>query len=238
MMNVQAAALGMHDSQFRNPTGLPARDHYTSAKDLATLARALLADFPQYHDIYRQREYSYNNIKQHNRNRLLWRDPSVDGMKTGYTAAAGYCIVTTAERDGMRLIGVVLGAETADKRNRDAKALLDYGFASYETHKLYTAGQPIVSERVWGGEQAMAALGLAQDLVVTIPRGAYSGLTATLDYTVKQLVAPLAEGTSVGEVKVLLDGRPLVKAPVVALQSIAEGSMWTKVSDEISRLVE
>jgi D-alanyl-D-alanine carboxypeptidase (penicillin-binding protein 5/6) len=238
MMNVQAAALGMHDSRFRNPTGLPAKDHYTTAHDLAILARALIAEFPQYYELYREREFSYNGIKQHNRNRLLWRDPSVDGMKTGHTAAAGYCIVTSAVRDGMRLIAVALGGQTANGRNRDTQALLDYGFGGFETHKLYSAGQQIVAERVWGGQPAMAALGLAQDLFVTIPRGSYTALSATLDYTVQHLVAPLASGTPVGQVHVLLEGKPLATMPVVALQQIAEGGMWTKVTDEIGRLVE
>ena len=159
---------------FRNPHGLPARGHVTTAHDLAVLARAIIGEFPEFYSLYAEREFSYNGIAQHNRNALLWRDPSVDGMKTGYTEAAGYCLVTSATRDGMRLIAVVLGAPSARLRNDGAQKLLEYGFANFETHKLYSAGQEIDNARVWGGELEYAGLGLTEDVYVTIPRGGYA----------------------------------------------------------------
>ena len=190
-MNAYAAALGMSNTAYRNPTGLPARNHYSSARDMAILAKAVIEEFPDHYQMYAEREFSYNKILQYNRNRLLWRDPSVDGMKTGHTEAAGYCIVTSALRDGMRLIAVVMGAATSNARTAAAQKLLDYGFEHYETHKLYSAGQEISVARVWGGEPADAPLGLAHDLFVTIPRGLYESLTASMSVPA-DLVAPLA----------------------------------------------
>ena len=209
-MNAYAAELGMSNTAYRNPTGLPARNHYSSARDMAILAKAVIAEFPDHYQMYAEREFSYNNILQYNRNRLLWRDPSVDGLKTGHTEAAGYCIVTSALRDDMRLIAVVLGATTSNARTAAAQKLLDYGFEHYETHKLYSAGQEISVARVWGGEPADAPLGLAHDLFVTIPRGLYPSLTASMSVPV-ELVAPLQTGAAVGEVNVRLDGAAVVE---------------------------
>ena len=237
LMNSRAEALGMTHSSFRNPTGLPAAGHVSTARDLATLARALIADFPEYYGLYSQREYTYNGIRQHNRNALLWRDPSVDGMKTGHTEAAGYCLVTSAQRDGMRLIAVVMGAESPKARTQGAEQLLQYGFDAYETHKLYSAGQQISVARVWGGDPEVTPLGLAHDLFVTIPRGYYRALSASMDLSM-QLVAPLDEGTPVGEVKVRLAGSPLSKVPLVALSQVGEGGLWTKIVDKIDLWLE
>jgi D-alanyl-D-alanine carboxypeptidase (penicillin-binding protein 5/6) len=236
-MNEYAAALGMQNTAYRNTTGLPARGHYSSARDLAVLAKAVIAEFPGYYGLVAEREFSYNGITQHNRNRLLWRDPSVDGMKTGHTDAAGYCLVSSAQRDGMRLIAVILGAETARARNADGESLLNYGFEYYETHKLYSAGQEISVARVWGGQPEVTSLGLTSDLFVTIPRGRYDALTASMDLDV-DLVAPLESGTPVGQVKVLLAGNPLLNIPVVALQQVVEGGVWTKMRDGISLWME
>ena len=215
-MNAAAKALGMQSSAFRNPHGLPARGHYTTAHDLALLAKAIIGEFPDFYSLYAEREFSYNGIAQHNRNALLWRDPSVDGMKTGYTDAAGYCLVTSAVRDGMRLIAVVLGAPSPRQRNDGAQKLLEYGFTNFETHKLYAAGQEIDNARVWGGELEYAGLGITEDIYVTIPRGAYAKLAASMD-VMAQLAAPLVRGTAVGEVKVSFDGAQLVKSPLVVL---------------------
>jgi serine-type D-Ala-D-Ala carboxypeptidase (penicillin-binding protein 5/6) len=236
-MNLEAAALGMQSSTWRNPTGLPARGHYSSAHDMAILANAIIAEFPEYYSLYAEREYSYNGITQHNRNALLWRDPSVDGMKTGHTAAAGYCLVTSAARRGMRLVAVVMGAKSAKARNDGAQKLLDYGFDNFETHKLYGAGDELSAARVWGGQPEIAALGLARDLYVTIPRGRYDALAAKMDVTTT-LVAPLAAGTAVGEVQVSLDGAPLSILPLVALQPVIEGGVWTKLVDEFALWLE
>ena len=236
-MNAYAAELGMSNTAYRNPTGLPARNHYSSARDMAILAKAVIAEFPDHYQMYAEREFSYNNILQYNRNRLLWRDPSVDGLKTGHTEAAGYCIVTSALRDDMRLIAVVLGATTSNARTAAAQKLLDYGFEHYETHKLYSAGQEISVARVWGGEPADAPLGLAHDLFVTIPRGLYPSLTASMSVPV-ELVAPLQAGAAVGEVNVRLDGQPLSNVPLVTLQQVVEGGVWAKLRDELDGWLE
>jgi D-alanyl-D-alanine carboxypeptidase (penicillin-binding protein 5/6) len=236
-MNAYAAELGLSDSAYRNPTGLPARDHYSSARDMAVLAKAVIAEFPDYYQMYAQREFTYNGILQHNRNRLLWRDPSVDGMKTGHTAAAGYCIVTSAQRDGMRLIGVIMGAATSNARTAAAQKLLDYGFEHYETHKLYSAGQEISAAHVRGGEPANAPLGLTSDLFVTIPRGLYASLTASMSLPT-ELVPPLQAGATVGEVNVLLAGESLSRVPLVALKQVVEGGVWAKLRDELDGWLE
>jgi D-alanyl-D-alanine carboxypeptidase (penicillin-binding protein 5/6) len=232
LMNAQAAALGMKSSVFKNPTGLPARGHVSSAHDLAILAKAIISAYPKYYGLYAEREFSYNGITQQNRNLLLWRDLGVDGMKTGFTDAAGYCIVSSAARDGMRLIAVVLGAKSAKIRNNAAQGLLQYGFANYETHRLYAAGEPVSSAHVWGGRPEIAPLGLEHDLFVTIPRGSYAALAATMDLTA-QLIAPLREGTRVGEMKVSLGGNPLASLPLVALRPVLEGGVWSRVMSEL-----
>jgi D-alanyl-D-alanine carboxypeptidase (penicillin-binding protein 5/6) len=227
-MNSTAAALGMRNSVFRNPTGLPARGHVTTAHDLAIVAKAIIKEFPAYYGLYSEREFSYNGIKQYNRNALLARDPSVDGMKTGHTEAAGYCLVSSAQRDGMRLIAVVLGAKTPKARNDGAQKLLDYGFANYETHKLYAAGQELGVAPVTGGSPDAAGLGVARDLYVTIPRGSYGDLEASMEVG-KALVAPVAQGTAVGAVDVSLGGESLSHATLVTLKPVAEGGVWTKL---------
>jgi serine-type D-Ala-D-Ala carboxypeptidase (penicillin-binding protein 5/6) len=236
-MNAAAAALGMHDSVFRNPHGLPARGHVSSARDLAVLARAIIAEFPEYYGLYAQREFTYNGITQQNRNALLRRDPSVDGMKTGHTVAAGYCLVSSAERGGMRLIAVVLGAETPKARNDGAEALLEYGFANYETHKLYGAGDKVDSARVFGGEREYAEVGPLADVYVTIPRGGYGDLAANLAVRA-ELAAPLAAGQAVGELNVTFGGMPLLRAPLVVLREIADGGVWARFRDGLDAFRE
>jgi D-alanyl-D-alanine carboxypeptidase (penicillin-binding protein 5/6) len=227
----------MSRSAFRNPHGLPARGHYTTARDLAVLARAIIREFPQFYAVYAEREFTYNGIAQYNRNALLRRDPSVDGLKTGYTDAAGYCLVGSAERDGMRLIAVVLGAPTPRARNDSAQKLLEYGFTNFETHKLYSAGQELDAARVWGGELEYTMLGLAEDVYVTIPRGAYTSLAATMD-VMAELAAPLVRGTQVGEVKVSFAGEQLVKTPLIVLTNVLDGGVWARMRDELSLLWE
>jgi len=236
-MNAAAQKLGMRNSVFKNPHGLPARGHYTTARDLAVLAKAIIDEFPDFYGIYAEREYSYNGIAQNNRNALLSRDPSVDGLKTGYTESAGYCLVSSAKRDGMRLIAVVLGAPSPRVRNDGAQKLLDYGFANFETHKLYSAGQELDNARVWGGEVEFARLGLTEDIYVTIPRGSYPKLAAKMD-VLAQLAAPLVRGTAVGEVSVSFDGAPLLKSPVVVLANVLDGGVWARMRDELGLLWE
>ena len=236
-MNAAAQKLGMRNTVFKNPHGLPARGHYTTARDLAVLAKAIIDEFPDFYGIYAEREYSYNGIAQNNRNALLSRDPSVDGLKTGYTESAGYCLVSSAKRDGMRLIAVVLGAPSPRVRNDGAQKLLDYGFANFETHKLYSAGQELDNARVWGGEVEFARLGLTEDIYVTIPRGSYPKLAAKMD-VLAQLAAPLVRGTAVGEVSVSFDGAPLLKSPVVVLANVLDGGVWARMRDELGLLWE
>jgi len=201
------------------------------------LAKAIIDEFPDFYGIYAEREYSYNGIAQNNRNALLSRDPSVDGLKTGYTESAGYCLVSSAKRDGMRLIAVVLGAPSPRLRNDGAQKLLDYGFANFETHKLYSAGQELDNARVWGGEVEFARLGLTEDIYVTIPRGSYPKLAAKMD-VLAQLAAPLVRGTAVGEVSVSFDGAPLRKSPVVVLANVLDGGVWARMRDELGLLWE
>jgi D-alanyl-D-alanine carboxypeptidase (penicillin-binding protein 5/6) len=236
-MNAAAKALGMENSAFRNPHGLSARGHYTSAHDLGILAHAIIAEYPQFYRFSAERQFEYNGIKQRNRNALLWRDPSVDGMKTGFTDGAGYCLVTSATRDGMRLIAVVMGAESPRVRTDGAQKLLDYGFGNFETHKLYAAGQSLDSPRVRGGDIEFAELGLEKDLYVTIPRGAFAALGATMN-VLAELAAPLAAGARVGEVMVSFGDEPLTRTPLVVLSPIADGGAWARLRDSLASFLE
>jgi len=236
-MNTAAEKLKLTNSSFRNPHGLPARGHYSTARDLAVLAKTIIEEHPEFYSLYAEREFTYNEIKQLNRNALLWRDAGVDGLKTGYTNDAGYCVVTSAQRDGMRLIAVVLGAPTARARNDGAQKLLEYGFANFETHQLYSAGQELDDARVRGGESQFAALGIAEDVFVTIPRGTYAQLAASMD-VLAELAAPLSRGTRVGEVKISLAGAQLAKSPVVVLTSVMDGGVWARMRDELATIWE
>jgi D-alanyl-D-alanine carboxypeptidase (penicillin-binding protein 5/6) len=232
VMNQYAAELGMRDTQYQNATGLPAQDHFTSAADIARLAMAIIEEFPQYYGWYAQKEFTYNNITQRNRNALLWRDPSVDGMKTGMTDAAGYCLVSSARRDDMRLIAVVLGAKSSTARANDSQALLNYGFRFFETRLLYPAGDSITEARVWKGNLETMDLGLQTDLYVTIPRGSYSQLESTVELP-SRLIAPLDRSTRLGSVKVQLDQQTVAEANLFALNSIDEGTLWQIAKDSI-----
>ena len=232
LMNQYAQRLGLANSSFRNATGLPADQHRTTARDVATLARAIIAHFPEYYGWYSQREFTYNGITQHNRNSLLWRDESVDGMKTGHTEAAGYCLVSAAQRGEMRLIAVVMGTPNARVRAEASQALLNYGFRFYETHKLYSAGDEITAARVWKGDNQEAQLGLNTDLYITIPRGRYDQLSAEMDLA-DMLIAPVDATTSVGEVRVSLDDQLVARADLHALTPIASGSLWQRMRDSV-----
>jgi D-alanyl-D-alanine carboxypeptidase (penicillin-binding protein 5/6) len=176
---------------------------------------------------------TYNDIRQHNRNSLLWRDESVDGLKTGHTDAAGYCLVTSAERSGMRLISVVTGMASTQAREDGSQALLNYGFRFFETHKLYTNGEEVTTARVWGGDPQAVSLGLSEDLHITVPRGRYDALEAMMDLEL-ELTAPLAAGVQVGEVRVTLDDEEISTVPLVTLDAIAEASLWTRIVDEVT----
>jgi D-alanyl-D-alanine carboxypeptidase (penicillin-binding protein 5/6) len=232
-MNETGVLLGMTGTTYRNTNGLPARGHVSTAKDMAVLSRALIDRFPQYYSYYSEREFTYNEITQHNRNALLWRDDSVDGLKTGYTAAAGYCLVSSAERDGMRLIAVVFGASTADERTTSSIQLLDYGFDAYETHKLYSRGEAVAQARVFKGSLDTLALGPAEDVYVTVPRGEYSSIDASAALTA-ELIAPLGQFQEVGELEISLGEQPIARLPLVALEPVKEGWLLTRVADGVA----
>ncbi len=232
LMNYYAEQLGMQSSSFRNSTGLPDPDHYMTARDAATVARAIISEFPEYYAWYSQREFTYNDIEQFNRNTLLWRDSSVDGLKTGFTEAAGYCLVTSAERSGMRLVSVVMGSHSAEARANDSQALLNYGFRFYETYRLFSAGDEVTSARVWKGETNSLPLGVADDHFLTIPKGRYDSLNSNtvLD---AELTAPIEAGTALGTVTISMNDEELAILPLVALADVGEAGLWQRFKDEI-----
>jgi D-alanyl-D-alanine carboxypeptidase (penicillin-binding protein 5/6) len=232
LMNQYALELEMRDTQYKNVTGLPSKNHFTSAADIGRLARAIISDFPQYYRWYSQKEFTYNGIAQKNRNALLWRDPSVDGMKTGMTDAAGYCLVSSAQRDDMRLVAVVLGTKSSMARTNDSQALLNYGFRFFETRLLYEAGGSVAETRVWKGEMENANLGLTSDLYVTIPRGSYEQLQAKIELP-DQVIAPVTQTTRIGRVRIDLDDETLAEANLVALNTINEGTIWQIAKDSV-----
>ena len=230
LMNNHARELGMTDTHFVNSTGLPHDDHYTTPADIAKVAAATIRDFPEYYPWYSDKSYIFNDITQHNRNKLLWRDDSVDGIKTGHTEAAGYCLVASAQRENMRLISVVMGTKGEEARAQASTSLLNYGFRFFETHQLYTAGEVLNRARIWKGDKEKLPLGLDQDLNVTIPRHQYQNLDARMEIEPK-IMAPIKQGDVLGHVSVSLNGEPVTDAPLVALKSIADGNIWQKIKD-------
>lgn len=237
MMNQQAALLGMKDTHFVNSMGLPDDNHYTTAKDLSILTRALIRDFPDYYPWFSQKEFTYNDITQRNRNKLLWRDSSVDGVKTGHTEAAGFCLVASAVRDGMRLISVVMGTKSERARANENQSLLNYGFRFYETHRLYKGNEALTETRIWKGAQKNLALGLSEDLYVTIPRRHYEDLKAVTHFEQK-IVAPVNKGDVLGTVKVTLAGEPLDERKLIALDDIEKGNLMRNLYDTVLMLVK
>jgi len=237
LMNQYARRLGLENTHFVNSTGLPDPEHYTTARDLTALARALIRDFPERYKWHAIRTFTYNDIEQPNRNRLLWRDESVDGIKTGYTSSAGYCLVTSAERDGMRLISVILGSGSERERTQQAQALLNYGFRFFETHRLYAAREPVTRVRVWKGDRGELPVGPEHDLYVTVARGQYDRLNARIEVDSK-VFAPVSEGERRGKVVVTLGDRTLAEVPLVALETVAEGTLWQRLADNVRLLFE
>ena len=237
MMNQHAMALGMRSSHFRNATGLPADNHVSTARDLAILARAVIEEFPEYYQWHAVREFTYNNIKQSNRNSLLWRDDSVDGLKTGHTEDAGYCLVASAERNDMRVVSVVLGTSSTKARADGTQALLNYAFRFFETRLLFKAGDEISTARVWKSEKLYSRLGLLEDLYITVRRGAYDQLESNLELPTV-ITAPIAAGQPVAELKITLDGQPVLDVPLRALDDNPTGSFWQRTKDSFSLLFE
>jgi D-alanyl-D-alanine carboxypeptidase (penicillin-binding protein 5/6) len=233
LMNQYAKALGMMSTNFDNATGLPGDEHYSTARDLATLARAIISEFPKYYEWYSVKEYTFNDITQPNRNNLLWRDSSVDGMKTGHTDAAGYCLVSSALRDDMRVISVVLGTSSAKARIDGSQALLNYAFRFFETRLLYEAGQEITSARVWKSANEVSPLGVADDLYITIPRGSYDSLDSVKNVPAI-IEAPLAKGQPVGDITIRLNDDIVVSEPLRALADNPAGTIWQRTVDTVS----
>jgi len=232
VMNQQAVLLGMTNSSFMNATGLPSEGHYSTAADLAALALAIINDFPEQYPLYSEKYFTYNNIRQPNRNRLLWRDKSVDGLKTGHTEEAGFCLVASAKRNDMRLISVVMGTSSENARAKETQKLLNYGFRYYQTHTLYTAGQSLSENQVWGGSLDLVQLGLAKDIIVTIPRGHKSELDA--EVTVNNVIeAPVNVGQEFGRLIVKLDDKVIVDEPLVALEPVPEGGLFKRLWDMV-----
>ena len=236
-MNHQAKLLGMDNTNYVNSTGWPHDDHYSSARDIATLTRAIIEDFPVSYRLYREREFTFNEIRQFNRNRLLWRDDSVDGVKTGHTEAAGYCLVASAERDEMRLISVVLGTKSDKARTQSSQSLLNYGFRYFESHKLYRSDEVLQTARIWYGEQENVSLGVGKDIFITIPRGRYRDLEASMEID-SEISAPVSRGQALGQVNIKLDGELILSEPVVAMQPVNEGGLIDRALDHIKLMFQ
>ena len=232
MMNQHAASLGLTGSRFENATGLPREDHYSTARDMVLLTRELIRRYPDHYRIYAERSFKFNDIEQPNRNRLLWRDRTVDGVKTGHTNAAGYCLVASAKRDGMRLISAVMGADSDESRMRESQKLLAYGFRYFETQKLYDTDAPLKTTEVWYGETEQISMGVPQPIYVTIPRGRYDDLKATLKIP-RTLEAPIAIGDELGELRVSLDDQLVVKSPLVAREAVVEAGFFSRMFEGI-----
>jgi D-alanyl-D-alanine carboxypeptidase (penicillin-binding protein 5/6) len=232
LMNAYAKQIGMTHSQFQNASGYPVANHYTTAHDIAILSRALIHDFPEDYAISAVKEFEWNGIKQHNRNLLLWRDNTVDGIKTGHTAAAGYCLAASAKQGDARMIAIIMGASSEKGRADAALALLNYGFRFFESHKLYEANKPLATPKLWKGAENTVPLGLTEDALVSVKRGDYDKLKANLDIPTT-LIAPFKKGQQVGTLRVTLDGQPVLTAPLVALNDAPEGGFFSRLWDTI-----
>ncbi|MGN6225009.1 D-alanyl-D-alanine carboxypeptidase family protein [Pseudoxanthomonas sp.] len=230
LMNNYAAKIGMKGSHFVNAHGLSAPEHYSTAYDLALLGRALIRDYPETYAFNKIKEFTVGTITQPNRNLLLWRDGSVDGIKTGHHSGAGYCLMSSAKRGDQRLIAVVMGSTSEKQRADDSLALLNWGFRFYETHRLYEPGKVIASQRVWKGQVKEVQLGVAQPMLVSVPRGRYGDLKPSMNVP-KTLVAPITQGQAIGDVKVTLDGKVVAQAPLVAINAVEEAGFFKRLWD-------
>ena len=236
MMNREAQRLGMKSSHFRNAAGLPDPEHYTTARDLAKLATALVEDFPEdYAKYYSLKSFTYNKITQPNRNRLLWIDPSVDGMKTGHTEAAGYCLISSSKRGPRRLLSVVLGTQSDNARTQESLKLLNFGFQFYEAVQLYAKDQTVSSLKVWKGSEKTVKAGFTKDLILAVPTGYASRIKADL-VSQQPLIAPVAAGQVIGTMKVSLDGKPFGDYPVVAIEAVPVAGIFGRAIDSIRLL--
>ncbi|WP_395404578.1 D-alanyl-D-alanine carboxypeptidase family protein [Pseudoduganella sp. UC29_106] len=236
LMNREAQRMGLTNTHFANPHGLPSPENYTTAQDLSVLARHVIQDYPEFYKIDSVKEFTYNRIKQQNRNRLLWLDPTVDGMKTGHTDAAGFCMVASAHRPAgnidRRLISVVMGTTSDSARTQESQKLLNWGFQNFDTVKLYSKGQAIQTPEVWKGSKSSMKIGFKQDILVTVPKGVAAKMKPVLERK-DPLVAPVAENSKVGSLKMMVDGKPLLELPVVALETVEQASIFGRAWDSI-----
>lgn len=232
LMNLYAKELGMTDTSYRNSTGLPDPEHYTTAADILKIANAIIREFPEYYRWYSQKDFTWNSITQSNRNGLLWRDTTVDGMKTGFTETAGYCLVSSALRDEMRLVAVVLGTDSPRARESESQTLLNYGYRFYETKLLLPAGKALSEARVWKGDQDTAGIGVNHDIWVTVPRGTGDGLKPVFTLPA-QLIAPLDPTIELGRVRVSLADQTIAEAGLYPVAAVAEGSLWQQTRDSV-----
>ena len=232
IMNQQAALLGMVNTQFRNATGWPHPDHYSSARDIGLLAQALINDFPKSYELYSERYFSYNGINQPNRNKLLFSDKTVDGMKTGHTEEAGYCLVASSEKEGMRLISVVMGTDSDAARAKESQKLLAYGFRYYHTHKLYEAREVITESPIWKGQADIINLGVLEDVYLTVPRGSENDLVAkaSIDEVIE---APIVQDQNLGLMRVTLDDEELLSVPLHALAPVESAGFMSRMTDSV-----
>jgi len=232
MMNAYASKLGLVDTHFYNSTGLPHSDHYSTPRDMATLGKSIIRDFPNHYRTFSIKVFKYNKIEQKNRNRLLWSNKYVDGIKTGHTESAGYCLVASAIRNNMRLISVVLGTKSKKARERESHKLITYGFRFYETHKLYAAKEPLTNVRIWKGQSKVLPLGLTEDLFITIPKGEYQNLDASMSINA-EIVAPVGQGNTYGTVNITLGSKNYAVRKLIALTDIPAGSFIQNIIDTI-----
>ncbi|NQY51558.1 MAG: D-alanyl-D-alanine carboxypeptidase [Piscirickettsiaceae bacterium] len=236
MMNQYADNLGMVNTNYHNSTGLPDPNHYTTARNISTLSSAIIRDFPDYYKWYSEKKFTYNNIVQYNRNKLLWRDKSVDGLKTGHTEEAGYCLAASAKRGDMRLISVVLGTRSENARAQEAQKLMNYGFRFFETHALYRTYERITSTKIWKGDDNGLDLGLQRTLSVTVPRGRYKELIVNLNIK-NPIIAPIMQGWQLGVIKIYLGDNLITQRPLIALQDIENGSWWRCLIDAFLMII-
>lgn len=234
-MNLVAKEIGLSNTHFSNVTGWPASDHYTTADDIATLAKRLIIDYPEHYKLYAQKEYTFNKINQKNRNQLLWKDDTVDGIKTGHTESAGFCLLASAKRNNMRLISVVLGANSTKERTAYTRQLLEYGFKNYETHLLYKEGSILTEAHIWKGNTDKIPLGTITDLYVTIHKDHYKKIKGVMDID-KGIDAPITRGDVLGKIKLLVDNEVVREAPLVAMRNVGEGGSWDRLVDSIKKL--
>jgi D-alanyl-D-alanine carboxypeptidase (penicillin-binding protein 5/6) len=236
LMNREAERMGMKSTHFANSHGLPSPDNYSTAQDLSILATRLIADYPDYYKIYSTKNFTYNKIKQSNRNRLLWLDPTVDGMKTGHTSSAGYSLVATAKRanagSDRRLLSVVLGTVSDSVRAQESQKLLNWGFQNFDTVKLYAKGQPVATPEIWKGTQSQIKIGFKHDVYVTVPKGVAEKMKPQLERK-DPLVAPVADNSRVGTLKMMVDGKALTELPVVALEQVNQASIFGRAWDSM-----